>query len=461
MQTASIHGMWSSRLAFVLAATGSAVGLGNIWRFPYITSENGGGVFVLVYLACIVLVGLPIMFSEILIGRRGRMSPINSIRELADDAGATRAWMGLGVIGVIAGFLILSFYSVVAGWTLHYGWLYFKELIGTGAPITDPADTFGSLLANAGEITFWHGVFMLMTVSVVAFGVEKGLERGVSILMPILFMLLLILLGYGMSTGFFQEAVVFLFKPDWSLLSGSMVVTALGQAFFTLSLGMCAIMTYGAYLPSDVNIPRVGVTIALADTAVALIAGLAIFPIVLAFIVAPDPTLDTIPPGGPGLIFQSLPLAFSAMPFGIAFGMAFFLLLSVAAWTSSISLMEPATAYLVEATNLSRKGAALLVAALAWMMGLASVFSFNLWSSVSIGGKDIMSAIEYVAADIMLPVGGLLTALFAGWVLSKKITRDELDAKMPDWAFKGWLWLTRVVTPFLILIVLGNILGIL
>ncbi|MGY6586702.1 MAG: sodium-dependent transporter [Wenzhouxiangella sp.] len=460
MQTSSIHGMWSSRLAFILAATGSAVGLGNIWRFPYITSENGGGVFVLVYLACIILVGLPIMFSEILIGRRGRMSPINSIRELADDAGATRAWMGLGVIGVIAGFLILSFYSVVAGWTLHYGWLYFKELIGVGAPITDPADTFTGLLGNAGEITFWHGVFMLMTVSVVAFGVEKGLERGVSILMPILFMLLLVLLGYGMSTGFFQEAVVFLFKPDWSQLSGSMVVTALGQAFFTLSLGMCAIMTYGAYLPSDVNIPRVGVTIALADTAVALIAGLAIFPIVLAFIVAPDPTLDTIPPGGPGLIFMSLPLAFAEMPFGIAFGMAFFVLLSVAAWTSSISLMEPATAYIVEATNLSRKGAALLVAALAWVMGLASVFSFNLWSSVSIGGKDIMSAIEYVAADIMLPIGGLLTALFAGWVLSKKITRDELDAKMPNWAFTGWLWLTRVVTPLLILIVLGSILGI-
>ncbi len=459
MQTSSIHGMWSSRLAFILAATGSAVGLGNIWRFPYITSENGGGAFVLIYLLCILAVGLPVMFSEILIGRRGRMSPINSIRELTDDAGATRAWMGLGFIGVIAGFLILSFYSVVAGWTLHYGWLYFKELIGAGAPITDPGDTFTSLLGNAGEMTFWHGVFMLLTVSVVAFGVEKGLERAVSILMPILFVLLLILLGYGMNTGYFQEAVTFLFKPDWSLVSGPMIVTAMGQAFFTLSLGMCAIMTYGAYLPSDVNIPRVGVTIALADTAVALIAGLAIFPIVLAFIVAPDPELTGIPSGGPGLIFQSLPLAFASMPFGIIFGMMFFLLLSVAAWTSSISLMEPATAYLVESTNLSRKSAALVVAALGWTLGLASVFSFNIWSEVSIGGRDIMSAIEYVAADIMLPIGGLLTALFAGWVLSRKITRDELDRKMPDWAFKAWLWLTRLVTPALILIVLGSILG--
>ncbi|TVQ40995.1 MAG: sodium-dependent transporter [Wenzhouxiangella sp.] len=459
MQTSSIHGMWSSRLAFILAATGSAVGLGNIWRFPYITSENGGGAFVLIYLLCILAVGLPVMFSEILIGRRGRMSPINSIRELADDAGSSRAWMGLGIIGVVAGFLILSFYSVVAGWTLHYGWLYLKELVGAGAPITDPGETFTSLLGNAGELTFWHGLFMIMTVSVVAFGVEKGLERAVSILMPILFVLLLILLGYGMNTGHFQEAVTFLFKPDWSQVSGPMIVTAMGQAFFTLSLGMCAIMTYGAYLPSDVNIPRVGVTIALADTAVALIAGLAIFPIVLAFIVAPDPELTGIPAGGPGLIFQSLPLAFASMPFGIFFGMLFFLLLSVAAWTSSISLMEPATAYLVESTNLSRKGAALVVALLGWTLGLASVFSFNIWSEVSIGGRDIMSAIEYVAADIMLPVGGLLTALFAGWVLSRKITRDELDRKMPNWAFQCWLWLTRVVTPALILIVLGSILG--
>jgi neurotransmitter:Na+ symporter, NSS family len=444
--------MWSSRLAFILAATGSAVGLGNIWRFPYITSENGGGAFVLIYLLCIIAVGLPIMFSEIVIGRRGRMSPINSLRELADDAGATRAWMGLGFLGVIAGFLVLSFYSVVAGWTLHYGFLYFRELTG-GASISDPDATFASLLASAGELTFWHGLFMVMTVSVVAFGVEKGLERAVSILMPILLVLLLILLGYGMNTGSFQEAVGFLFRPDWSQVSGPMIVTAMGQAFFTLSLGMCAIMTYGAYLPSDVNIPKVGVAVALSDTAVALIAGLAIFPIVISFGIDPGS-------GGAGLIFTSLPLAFAEMPFGIIYGMAFFILLSVAAWTSSISLMEPATAWLVESTNLTRKTAALGVAALAWVMGLATVFSFNIWSEVTIGGRSVMGAIEYVAADVMLPIGGLLTALFAGWVLSKKITREELDNKMPDWCFTTWLWLTRVVTPALILIVLASILGI-
>lgn len=429
------------------------MGLGNIWRFPYITSENGGGAFVLIYLACIALVGLPIMFAEIVIGRRGRMSPINSIRELTTASGASHKWAIIGVMGIVAGFMILSFYSVVAGWTLHYAFHYFQELIGTGAAITDPNATFGALLGNVGELTFWHGLFMVMTMGVVGLGVEKGLERAVSVLMPVLLILLLILLGYGMNTGYFYEAVGFLFKPDWSQVSGSMFVTALGQAFFTLSLGMCAIMTYGAYLPSNVNIPRVGVTVAGADTFVAIIAGLAIFPIIIANNIDPGS-------GGAGLIFTSLPLAFAQMPFGIFYGMIFFILLSVAAWTSSISLMEPATAFLVESTNLSRKTAALMVAGLGWLLGLASVFSFNLWSEVKIVGKSPMDAIDYVATQIMLPVGGLLIALFAGWVLSSRITREELGEKMPAWAYEAWLWLTRVVTPLLILVVLGGILNI-
>lgn len=453
MKTTSIHGMWSSRLAFILAATGSAVGLGNIWRFPYITSENGGGAFVIIYLLCILIVGLPVMFSEIVIGRRGRMSPINSLKELSDDAGKTRAWTGIGWMGIIAGFLVLSFYSVVAGWTLHYGFEYLKQLLG-GAPITDPDATFGALLADPAELTFWHAVFMAMTLGVVAFGVERGLERAVSILMPVLLGLLLILLGFGMSTGHFIEAVGFLFKPDWSQVSGAMIVTAMGQAFFTLSLGMCAIMTYGAYLPAGVSIPRVGITVAAADTAVALIAGLAIFPIVISYGIDPAG-------GGAGLIFTSLPLAFNEMPFGILYGMMFFLLLSVAAWTSSISLLEPATAYLVESTNLGRKAAALVVGLLAWVAGMASVFSFNVWSHVSIGGRDIMSAIEHVANNIMMPLGGMLIAVFAGWVLSSKITHEELDKKMPDWAFSAWLWLVRVVTPALILVVLASLMGLL
>lgn len=452
MQPQSIHGMWSSRFAFVLAATGSAVGLGNIWRFPYVTSDNGGGAFVLVYLGCIVLVGLPLMLSEILVGRRGRMSPINAIRYVAGETGASKWWMGIGALGIVAAILFLSFYSVIGGWTLHYASHYLIDLFG-GTGITDPGATYEAMLGSARTLTLWHAIFMLLTVGVVAFGVEKGLERAVRILMPLLLLLLLILLGYSMTTGAFGQAMSFLFTPDFSRLNAGMVLTALGQAFFTLSLGMCAIMTYGAYLPADADIPKVGATVAAADTGVALLAGMAIFPVVIAFGLSPEG-------GGPGLIFTSLPLAFADMSFGILYGLMFFGLLSVAAWTSSISLLEPPTAYLVEATNLTRKKAAFLVAFLVWVLGLASVLSFNVLSDFLIGGLNMQELVEYVAADLMLPIGGFFTAIFAGWIVSKTITREELGKRFPAWAYTLWLWLARVVTPVLILMVFAGILGV-
>jgi neurotransmitter:Na+ symporter, NSS family len=436
MDRNSIHGMWSSRLAFILAATGSAVGLGNIWRFPYMTSDNGGGAFVLIYLACIALVGLPILMAEILIGRQGRQSPVNSLTTVAQDSGRSRAWSGIGWMGMVAGVLILSFYSVVAGWTLYYTWLYIGELFG-GAGIADPGATFGGLLGSAGELTFWHALFMVMTVAVVALGVEKGLERAVKFLMPALLAMLFVLLGYGATTGKLGQAASFLFVPDFSAISGEVFLRAMGQAFFSLSLGMCAMMTYGAYLPRDVSVGRVGVTVALADTGVALLAGMAIFPIVLQFSIEPAG-------GGPGLIFTSLPLAFNQM--GAIFGLMFFALLSIAAWTSSISLLEPATAFIVERTELSRKQAALGMAGLTWIVGLASVLSFNHWSHIRFFGLDIMSLIERLANDLMLPLGGLLTALFAGWFLSRRISREQLS-DLPDWLYAAWLWVARVIAP--------------
>lgn len=444
MDKASIHGMWSSRLAFILAATGSAVGLGNIWRFPYMTSDNGGGAFVLVYLLCIVAVGLPILMAEILIGRRGRMSPINTLEKLTSESGAKRAWVGVGWIGIIAGILILSFYSVVAGWTLSYSWSYLMQLIGQADPISNPGETFGALLGDAWALTGWHALFMVMTLAVVGLGVEKGLERAVKLLMPALLLLLLILAGYGLSTGHFGAAVGFLFKPDFSEIDGGVFLAAMGQAFFSLSLGMCTMMAYGAYLPRDVSIGRVGVTVAVADTGVALLAGLAIFPIVIAFGLDPAG-------GGPGLIFTSLPLAFNAM--GVVFGLIFFVLLSVAAWTSSISLMEPATAFLVEKTRLKRRSAAMALGAVAWLLGLASLLSFNHWSHVRLWGMGIMDFIERVANDLMLPLGGLLIALFAGWALKRSIARDQLS-DLSDGVFNAWLWLVRIVAPALVLIVL-------
>ncbi|MEZ0469946.1 sodium-dependent transporter [Luteimonas salinilitoris] len=447
MDKTSIHGMWSSRLMFILAATGSAVGLGNIWRFPYMTSDNGGGAFVLVYLGCILLVGLPILMAEILIGRHGRVSPVNTLRGLVRESGVSRGWVGIGWIGIVAGILILSFYSVVAGWTLHYTFLYVKQMFG-GAPISDPGATFASLLGNPLELTFWHAAFMLMTVGVVALGVEKGLERAVRFLMPALFVLLLLLVVYGMTTGYMGQAAAFLFRPDWSVIDGNTFLRAMGQAFFTLSLGMCTMMTYGAYLPlKGISIPRVGIAVALTDTCVALLAGLAIFPVVLSFGLDPAG-------GGPGLIFTSLPLAFEAMPFGILYGLAFFGLLAVAAWTSSISLLEPATAFLVERFGVKRrKRAALGIAGLSWLLGLLSVLSLNLWSGVRIMDRDIMTFVEFIANDLMLPLGGLLIALFAGWALNRTILREQLS-DMPEALFLVWRWLMRVVAPLLVLTVL-------
>lgn len=445
MQKVSQHGMWSSRLAFILAASGSAVGLGNIWRFPYLTSDNGGGAFVLLYLGCILLCGLPVLIAEIMMGREGRKSPVNAIITLADESNRSRNWASIGWIGMVAGVLILSFYSVVAGWTLHYAWLYAAQLLG-GAGIQDPAATFSELLGNVTELTFWHAVFMILTVGVVALGVEKGLERAVKFLMPALFVMLLILAGYGASTGHLGEAAEFLFKPDFSKITGSVVLSAMGQAFFSLSLGMCAMMTYGAYLPQDVSIPRVAVSVALADTGVALLAGLAIFPIVIEYLGAPTG-------GGPGLIFTSLPSAFNQM--GAIFGLIFFVLLSVAAWTSSISLLEPATAYIVERTTISRKAAASGMAIFTWVVGLASVLSLNHWSAVKLFGLGIMDFIELLANDFLLPAGGLMIAIFAGWRLSNRVIHEQIHG-VPEIVITLWKWLLRVVAPVLIAVVMGH-----
>jgi len=443
MDKASIHGMWSSRLAFFLAATGSAVGLGNIWRFPYLASDNGGGAFVLIYLGCVLLLGLPILMAEILIGRQGRMSPINSLKNIAAESGASRAWTGIGWIGICGGLLILSFYSVVAGWTLHYTWLYAAQLFG-GAGIEDAGATFGELLSNVTELSFWHAIFMVMTVGVVALGVEKGLERAVKFLMPALLIMLLLLLGYGATTGHLGDAAAFLFTPDFSKITGGVFLAAMGQAFFSLSIGMCAMMAYGAYLPNNASIPRLALSIGLADTGVALLAGLAIFPVVIQF-------LGTPTGGGAGLIFTSLPMAFNQM--GAAFGLAFFVLLAIAAWTSSISLLEPATAYLVERTKLSRKAAASLLAAFTWVIGLASVFSLNIWQSFQPFGLSVMDLIELVANDFLLPLGALLIALFTGWRLKPAIIRAQLP-DLPEWLMTIWIWLLRVVVPALVGVVL-------
>ena len=443
----SIHGQWSSRLIFILAATGSAVGLGNIWKFPYITGENGGGAFVVIYLLCIALVGIPIMIAEVLLGRRGRQSPINTMRTLVQEEKAGRYWKFIGWAGVLAGFLILSYYSVIAGWALAY---VFRAASGLFTHITGEASSaaFGALLADPEQLLVWHTIFMVMTTVVVARGVKSGLEQAVKVLMPALFILLLLLVGYAMNSGGFSQGVAFLFTPDFSKVTAGTVLTAMGHAFFTLSLGMGAIMVYGSYLPGDASIAKTSVIIALMDTVVALLAGLAIFPIVFA---------NGLPTGaGPGLIFQTLPIAFGNMPGGTFFGTLFFLLLTFAAWTSAISLIEPVVAWLVENRQISRAWAAFLVGLLTWLLGIVTVMSFSSWAfeftfvneTKSNGLFDIF---DILTANIMLPLGGLAMAIFAGWVMKRESTADEFGGD--GLAYKLWRFVVRYITPLGVMIV--------
>lgn len=432
----SKHGMWSSRLLFVLAAAGSAVGLGNIWKFPYITGENGGGAFVLVYLLCIAFIGVPVMMAEVLIGRAGRESPINSIAKLTRESGAPAAWGLIGWMGVVAGFLILSFYAVIAGWVVHY-----IPLLATGT--FDGADgamtqkTFADFASPPGipwQELGWYTAFMAATVFIVARGVTHGLELAVRWLMPVLFALLFALVVYAATVGDFAAAWNFLFEFDASKLTREGVLEAMGHAFFTLSLGMGAIMAYGAYVPARVSVAPTAITIAVLDTVVALAAGLAIFPIVFA-----NAHLEA--GAGPSLIFQSLPVAFGGLPLGAAVGAAFFLLVAFAALTSAISLLEPAFAFLVERYNAKRSHVAVGAGVLCWLLGIGSVVS-----------DEFLGFLDTLTGQFMLPLGGLLIAIFAGWVLTKRVVAAQLGFS-EGWKWTVWTIAIRYVAPIGVVVV--------
>ncbi|NOQ17375.1 MAG: sodium-dependent transporter [Methyloprofundus sp.] len=446
----SIHGEWSSRFAFILAATGSAVGLGNIWKFPYITGENGGGAFVIVYLLCIAAIGIPIMMAETMMGRRGRQSPINTLQTLTEEAGANSKWHYLGWLGVIAGFLILSYYSVIAGWSMAY---VAKAFIGSfsGESAATINAMFSDLQASPVEQSIWHTIFMVATMAIVARGVKGGLEKAVSFLMPSLFFILMLLVAYAMTTGAYVQGLEFLFKPDFSEMTANSVLTAMGHAFFTLSLGMGAIMVYGSYLPKDISIAKTSMMIAGADTVVALLAGIAIFPIVFAN------GLDV--GSGPGLIFQTLPIAFGSMTGGWLFGLLFFLLLVFAALSSAISLIEPAVAWCVERYDIERRNACIIMGSITWLFGMGTVFSFNVWSDMTLFGANFFEVLDYLTANIMLPLGGFFIAIFAGRVMLAKHAQEELDIEN-NTLFSIWKFLVSYVAPAAVFIVFLNVLGV-
>ncbi|MCV6611079.1 MAG: sodium-dependent transporter [Amphritea sp.] len=441
--------LWSSRLTFILAATGSAVGLGNIWKFPYITGENGGGAFVLVYLLCIALIGVPILIAEIYLGRRGRRSPLATMVHLAKQDGRSHNWKWLGIMGMTCAFLILSFYSVIGGWSMVYVGHAFNGAFIDSTPDQIGA-LFGGMLQSPGNLLFWHTLFILIVLTILAGGIRSGLEKAVNILMPLLFLLLLVMVGYAMSTAEFMTAVEFLFKPDFSRLTTEAVLSALGHAFFTLSLGSCAMMAYGSYLPENVSIPRTAITIAIIDTLVALLAGLAIFPLVF------SNGLEAS--AGPGLIFQSLPLAFGQMPAGLLFATLFFFLLLVAAVTSAISMLEPSIEWLEEKPALNRVKATAIAGAAVWVTGLLTVFSFNQWAELHplaflpvFEGKTFFDILDYLTANIMLPLGGLLMVLYTAWCIKPMTVIDELKLKSGTAALL--LPVMKFVSPALLLLV--------
>ncbi|HEY9035957.1 MAG TPA: sodium-dependent transporter [Pseudomonadales bacterium] len=443
------HRGWASRWTFILAATGSAVGLGNIWKFPYITGEYGGGAFVLVYLGCILLVGVPVMMAEVLLGRRGRRNPISAMELLAQESGAPKAWSIIGWAGMLAGLMILSFYSVVAGWTLDY---ILRMANGSlqGATPDLVSSTFAGLLGNPNELLGWHTAFILMTVTIVASGVSKGLGNAAKILMPLLFVLLLLLLGYSLARGDFSRAFHFMFDFNVSKLTGEAILVALGHSFFTLSLGMGAMLTYGSYMPTKAAIGKTVITIALLDTLVALMAGMAIFPLVFAH--------NLEPASGPGLMFMSLPSAFGHMPGGVLFGTFFFVLVSIAALTSAISLIEPGVAWLNETWHVKRLRASILLGLIGWLGGVACIFSNNWLDLHPADGWYVFETLDFVASNIMLPLGGLLIALFTGWIMRDEKRREELQDLAPG-LYTLWLWVVRVAAPIGVLIIFLNSLG--
>ena len=431
-------GRWSSRWLFVLAAAGSAVGLGNIWKFPYIAGENGGGAFVLIYLVCVAFVGAPIMISEVMLGRKGRASPINTMGTLAKQASASGRWGFVGWMGVLAGVLILSYYAVIAGWALNYVWLTASGTFDA-ASAQVATSTFDQLQQDPLQMVAWHSLFIFITIWIVARGVSRGLETAIRWFMPLLFVLLLVLLGYSASSGGFAQGWAFMFDFNWDVVGPETWLIAMGQAFFTLSLGMGTMMAYGAYVPDDSHIGSTVLTIVVLDTFVAVAAGLAIFPLVF---------VNGLEVGqGPGLMFVTLPLAFGQLPMGALFGTVFFVLVSFAAITSAISLTEPAIAYLVEEYNAKRSRVAVSLGVFCWLLGLGTVFSFNIWADVKpLFGLNFFEIVDQLSQNIMLPLGGLLIALFAVWVLPQNIVREQLQVRS-DRIMLVWRVVGGVIAP--------------
>ena len=425
---------WGSRFGFIMAAAGSAIGLGNIWRFPYITGANGGGAFLLIYLGIIIAFGLSLLMAEFVLGRTAQRNPVGTFRQLGGGA-----WPVVGYMGVFTGFVILSFYIVVAGWTLAY-----IVMMAQGALDDASADklagVFSGFVATPFAPIIYAAIFMLLVALIVVGGIGKGIERWNKILMPSLFVLLLILVVRAVTLPGAAEGLKFYLMPDFSKVSAKTFYDAISQAFFSMSIGMGAMMTYGSYLSKDENLPGAALSVALLDCGAAFLAGLMIIPAVFAAGLSPS--------AGPGLTFITLPAVFAALPFGNLFGVLFFALLAIAALTSAISILEPVVAYFADEHKASRVRTVCLASLLAFLLSIPASLSFGIWSGHTIAGKTIFDALDFLANNLLLPVGGLLTAFFVGWLWSgKALAAISNDGRLRQpWA-PVWIFALRFIAP--------------
>lgn len=436
--------LWGSGPTFVLAAAGSAIGLGNIWKFPHLAREHGGGAFVLVYLAAVALIAVPVLTAELMLGRRARRNPVDALATLARRERHAAEWRYPAWIAIAASLLVLAVYSVVGGWTLAYLGYSLRGELDAITP-TDAARHFAALLADPLALVGWHLAFLAPAALIVGAGVRRGVERSARWLVPLLLVVLLALAAYSaVVTGRLAEAAIFMFRPDFTGFGMSGALAAMGQACFSLSIGMGAMLAYGSYAPPEVSLPRAAAWVAVLDTGASFLAGLAIFPIVFA--------LGLEPGEGPGLVFLTLPLAFGSMPGGGLVGALFFLLLVLAALTSAVSVLEPAVSLLQERLRLPRIRATACVLVVAAIAGVAPALSFSTWADVRIGGRGIFDLVQGLATGVLVPVAAAGIALFAGRVVSRRVIRAELRISARQ--YFAWRLVLGWIVPFIVAVLL-------
>lgn len=435
---------FSSNLGAILAATGGAIGLGNIWRFPYTVGVNGGGAFIIMYIIFVFLLGVPILMSEIVIGRRSQQNVMGAFKVLAPKH---KSWIGVGVLSIVAALVIYAFYSVVAGWTLNY-----IVLSGSGQLSGKSPAEISQLFADFTHGSLWplvcQFVFLVLTAGIVILGVQKGIEKYTKILMPILLLLMILMCIRSLTLDGARQGIDFLFKPDFSKINGNSVLDALGQALFSLSIGMGAVCTYGSYIRKQDNLFTTSLWIAGADTFIAILAGVAIFPAVFAFGLSPA--------AGPSLVYEVLPNVFNSMPGGMVFAVGFFMLLSIAALTSTISLLEVLVLWAVEELHWSRRKAAIILSLVVFTIGVFCTLSFGPLSHVTIFGLTIFDLCDKLTATYMMPIGALLFTLFIGWYLPKVDVYDELSnsGQLKARYFKIYYFIVKYIAPLALIIIL-------